>query len=146
MAVIRECERVDNGVEVNSSEHKDEEGDGSSQPGHAAKKGRKVAELREQHRPGEEDDQGPYVEHLRKVDGSDVVFFVTQDDSSVPDNEGGERDEEEYLRPQIEDEQGNPGDSGLGDGDACDGKVWVEVRKMIWRHFQRRERETEASF
>jgi hypothetical protein len=40
--------------------------------------------------PGEEYYQRPDVEHLWKVDCGDMVVFVSENDSAVPDDERGE--------------------------------------------------------
>ena len=90
---------MDDRIEVDGCEHEDEKSDDGSEPGDAAKKGWEVAELRKENRPGEEDDQGPYVQHLRKVDGGDVVVFIAEDNSSIPNDKGGKADEKRYLRP-----------------------------------------------
>ena len=88
--VVCEREGVDEGVVVDYGEHGgdgwegyDESGGllfddtGTEDRGKEAIRDRDVEEIRVEQRDGEEDYVGPYVKHLGKVDGDDVILFVT---------------------------------------------------------------------
>lgn len=55
-------------------------------------------EYRQYERRGEEHHVGPEVQHLRYVHGCHVRGFIAQHDSAVPDDECGERPEENHVR------------------------------------------------
>lgn len=58
-------------------------------------------EVRVEEWPGEEDEVGPYVEHLRKVQGCYMVAFVAEDDAAVPVYESAEDGEERKERTEC---------------------------------------------